>query len=95
LGQLELALPDGESAMFQASNRNKKGIGVDIQHPTGRDVFHRLIEKPMSFLTNIRKSTKAKLKIDYASLCSVNPTLIHANVSGYGPRWPHERSGGL
>ena len=25
LGQLDLALPNGESAMFQASNRNKKG----------------------------------------------------------------------
>jgi len=88
VGQLQFALPDGESAMFQASNRNKKGIGLDIQHPTGRDVFHRLIGEADIFLTNIRKSTKAKLKIDYTSLCSVNPTLIHANVSGYGPKGP-------
>ena len=88
LGQLDLALPGGESAVFQASNRNKKGIGVDIQNPMGQDVFHGLIQKADVFLTNIRKSTKAKLKIDYASLSSVNPTLIHANVSGYGPEGP-------
>jgi crotonobetainyl-CoA:carnitine CoA-transferase CaiB-like acyl-CoA transferase len=88
LGQLDLALPGGESAMFQASNRNKKGIGVDIQNPIGREVFNRLIQKADVFLTNIRKSTKAKLKIDYTSLSSVNPALIHANVSGYGPEGP-------
>jgi CoA:oxalate CoA-transferase len=88
LGQLDLALPNGESAMFQASNRNKKGIGVDIQNPMGRDVFHRLIQNADVFLTNIRKSTKVKLKIDYASLSALNPKLIHANVSGYGPEGP-------
>ncbi|MCP4575095.1 MAG: CoA transferase [Deltaproteobacteria bacterium] len=88
LGQLDIALADGESAMFQVSNRNKEGIGVDIQNPMGRDVFNGLIRKADIFLTNIRKSTKAKLKIDYESLSSVNPTLIHANVSGYGPEGP-------
>jgi len=86
LGQLNLALPDGESAMFQSSNRGKKGIGVDIGSSKGREVFHRLIRKADVFLTNIRKSTKRKLKIDYESLSAINPTLIHANVSGYGPR---------
>ena len=88
LGPLDLALPNGESAAFHASNRNKKGIGVDIRNPMGRDVFNRLIQNSDIFLTNIRKSTKAKLKIDYASLSSMNPTLIHANVSGYGPNGP-------
>jgi len=88
LGQLNLALPDGESVMFQSSNRGKKGIGVDIQSRAGREVFHRLVGKADVFLTNIRKSTKSKLKIDYTSLCSVNPKLIHANVSGYGPEGP-------
>jgi formyl-CoA transferase len=37
------------------------------------------------FVTNLRKSTKARLVIDYDSLRPVNPRIIHANVSGYGP----------
>ncbi|EFK10957.1 CoA-transferase family III protein [delta proteobacterium NaphS2] len=88
LGPMDLALPDGECAMFQSSNRNKKGIGLDIKNPAGRKVFHRLIQNADVFLTNIRKSTKKKLQIDYHSLLSVNPKLIHANVSGYGPEGP-------
>ncbi len=88
VGRLDLSLPSGESAMFQASNRNKRGIGLDIENPMGREVFHRLIKEADIFLTNIRKSTKSELRIDYASLVAVNSTLIHANVSGYGPKGP-------
>jgi len=88
LGQLDLSLPGGEGAMFQASNRNKKGICLDINNPKGRKVFHRLIKTADVFLTNIRKSTKAKLGIDYAALSRVNPSMIHANVSGFGPEGP-------
>ena len=88
LGQLDLSLPGGESVMFQASNRGKKGICLDINHPGGRAVFHGLIKTSDVFLTNLRKSTKAKIGIDYAALSRVNPRLIHANVSGYGPEGP-------
>jgi len=40
------------------------------------------------FLTNLRKSTKKKLGIDYAALSKINPRFIHANVSGFGPEGP-------
>ena len=39
-------------------------------------------------MTNLRKSTKKKLGIDYASLLKINPRIIHANVSGFGPEGP-------
>jgi formyl-CoA transferase len=88
LGQLNFALPGGESLMFHISNRNKRGICLDIKSPSGRDVFHRLIKRTDVFLTNLRKSTKAKLGLDYGSLSELNPKMIHANVSGYGPEGP-------
>src|SRR6056297_3008111 len=82
---LDMELPNGEGIWYEVSNRNKKGVHLDIKTDAGRAVFHRLIEKADVFLTNLRKSTKQKLGIDYESLKSVNPKLIHANVSGYGP----------
>jgi len=88
LGQLDVSLPGGESVMFHASNRNKKGICLDIHHPKGRNVFHHLIRRSDVFLTNLRKSTKAKIGIDYATLSRVNPRMIHANISGYGSEGP-------
>ena len=85
LGRADMSLPNGESIFFQISNRNKKGIYLDIEKEKGREILHRLIKEADVFLTNLRKSTKAKLGIDYESLRQVNPRIIHANVSGYGP----------
>jgi formyl-CoA transferase len=83
-----MSLPNGENIFFQISNRNKKGIYLDIEKEKGREIFHRLVKEADVFLTNLRKSTKAKLGIDYDSLRPVNPQIIHANVSGYGPEGP-------
>jgi len=85
VGGMDMSMPDGQSVMHQVSNRNKKGICLDITHPKGRGILHRLVEQADVFLTNLRKSTKAKLGVDYATLSKVNPRIIHANVSGYGP----------
>jgi CoA:oxalate CoA-transferase len=74
--------------MFEFSNRNKKGIHLDIKTDRGRQIFHQLVTWADVFLTNLRKSTKAKLGLDYQTLVKVNPRIIHANVSGYGPEGP-------
>jgi crotonobetainyl-CoA:carnitine CoA-transferase CaiB-like acyl-CoA transferase len=88
IGQLDFSLPNGESPMFHASNRNKRGICLDIGKEKGREIFHRLVKETDVFLTNLRKSTKERLGLDYASLSQVNSRLIHASVSGYGPEGP-------
>ena len=74
------------SFLFEFSNRNKKGICLDIHTEKGRQVFNRLIESADVFLTNLRKSTKPKLGVDYATLSKINPKIIHASVSGFGPK---------
>lgn len=88
VGGMDLSMPDGESAMFQISNRNKKAIWLDITKKKGREILFQLTKESDVFLTNLRKSTKVKLGIDYASLAKINPKIIHANVSGYGPEGP-------
>ena len=88
LGRIDISLPNGESIFFQISNRNKKGVCLDIEKEKGREILHRLVKEADVFLTNLRKSTKAKLGIDYERLRQVNPQIIHANVSGYGPEGP-------
>jgi crotonobetainyl-CoA:carnitine CoA-transferase CaiB-like acyl-CoA transferase len=93
LGRADLSLRNGESLFFQISNRNKKGIYLNIEKKKGREILHRLVKETDVFLTNLRKSTKAKLGIDYKTLRQVNPRIIHANVSGYGPEGPMQDQG--
>ncbi len=85
---IDMSAPNGESLMHEVSNRNKRGIYLDISKPGGREILHRLVKDADVFLTNLRKSTKKKLGIDYQTLSKVNPKVIHANVSGYGPEGP-------
>ncbi len=84
VGSIDLSKKDGESIMFEISNRNKKNICLDIKQNEGRAVFERLITSADVFMTNLRKSTKKKLKIDYEPIKALNPKIIHASVSGYG-----------
>ncbi len=94
VGQIDFSLPpNGDSLMFEFSNRHKRGICVDIRKEKGREIFLRLLKDADVFLTNLRKTTKVKLGIDYATLSQVNPKLIHANVSGYGPEGPMSNVG--
>jgi crotonobetainyl-CoA:carnitine CoA-transferase CaiB-like acyl-CoA transferase len=88
VGGMDLSMPNGESVVFQSSNRNKKAIWLDIKKKKGREILFQLVKEADVFLTNLRKSTKLKLGIDYASLAKINPEIIHANVSGYGPEGP-------
>ena len=79
---------DDWSFLFELSNRNKKGICLDIKAPEGRAIFHRLVQSADVFLTNLRNSTKPRLGIDYQSLSRINPELIYAGVSGFGLNGP-------
>ena len=90
---IDMAMPDGESIMHEVSNRNKRGIYLDIKTEKGRAIFHKLVADTDVFMTNLRKTTKHKLGIDYQSLREINPKIIHANVSGYGPDGPMENIG--
>ena len=84
----DFSLKNGESLIFEASNRNKKGICLDIKKKKGRKIFDRLITGADVFLTNLRKSTKARLGLEYETLSQLNPKIIFASVSGYGREGP-------
>jgi len=93
VGDIDMSAPNGESLTHEVSNRNKKNICLDIKTDAGREVLHRLVKKADVFLTNLRKTTKSKLGVDYETLSKINPDIIHANVSGYGPEGPMQNIG--
>jgi len=85
VGNLDTMMPNGDNATFHYSNRNKRSICLDIKSKKGRGIFERMVARTDVFLTNVRQSTKKKLGIDYQILRGLNPRMIHANISGYGP----------
>jgi len=86
VGKYNFLSSSGESIMNDVSNHHKKSITLDITKPKGREIFNKLLKKADVFITNLRKSTKLTLNLDYESLSKINPKLVHANVSGYGKK---------
>ena len=87
-GGIDFSLPNDDSAMFEGSNRNKRGICLDMKTEKGRAIFDRLAREADIFVTNLRKSSKVRLGLDYPTLARLNPKIIHASVSGFGLEGP-------
>lgn len=78
----------GVNYYFEANNRHKKSIALDLHKPEAREIIYRLVEKSDVFVQNFRKGVAARLGLSYADLSARNPRLIYASASGYGPEGP-------
>jgi crotonobetainyl-CoA:carnitine CoA-transferase CaiB-like acyl-CoA transferase len=88
-------MAEGRNFYFEANNRNKRGITVDLKKDRGREIIYRLIEKSDVFIHNMRKGVAEKLGLDYETLSRRNPRLIYAWASGFGPVGPDSERPGL
>lgn len=73
---------------FEANNRHKKSVTLDLKKPEAKEIVYKLIEKSDVFVQNYRKGVAARLGLDYATLSKYNPKLIYASATGYGPQGP-------
>ena len=85
----------GDSAAFNAVNRGKLGVALDLRQAKGRDVFVRLAKAADVLVENYRPGVMAKLGLDYATLSAENPRLVYASISGYGQTGPASGKGGF
>ena len=85
----------GDSPAFNAVNRGKLGIVLDLHTEAGRAALRHLAERADVFIENYRPGAMARLGLDYASLAAVNPRLIYASISGYGQTGPAAGKGGF
>lgn len=84
-----------ESAYFLSTNRNKRSITLNYDHPDGREILQRLLATADVFVCNQpSKSSLQKRGIDPETLRSRYPRLIYCAISGYGLSGPNaERPG--
>ncbi len=85
---------EGESRMFQAWNRNKRGISVDLKTEQGRQVVYDLARTADVAMENFRPGVAARLGIDYDALSRHNPGLVYASSSAFGGSGPYAQRPG-
>jgi crotonobetainyl-CoA:carnitine CoA-transferase CaiB-like acyl-CoA transferase len=74
--------------LWEMWNRSKRGIAVNLGQGAGQEIVHKLVAQADVFLANLRPGTLKKAQLDYETLNELNPRLIYANITGYGPKGP-------
>ena len=84
-----------DSPSFNAVNRGKRGVVLDLKHPDGRAAARRLALASDVLVENYRPGVMAKFGLGYEELAAEHPGLIYASISGYGQTGPAAGKGGF
>lgn len=75
---------EGDSIYFQAFNRNKKSITLNLKSDRGQQLFKQLAGRSDVVFNNLRGDVPARLGLTYQALKDVNPAIVTCSLSGYG-----------
>nr|WP_090340395.1 CoA transferase [Mycolicibacterium malmesburyense]CRL69552.1 L-carnitine dehydratase/bile acid-inducible protein F [Mycolicibacterium malmesburyense] len=95
LRQIGALVVEGEpNPNVENANRGKRSIGLDLSIPEGREVLFELTRRSDVFLTSFLPCARTKFGIDVNDVREINPTIIYARGSAFGPRGPEADKGG-
>lgn len=91
--------PDGDQArrlghMFDALNRGKRSITLDLKDPTGRDTARRLAATADVLFEAFRPGTMDRFGLGYEQLAAGHPGLVYVSISGFGQDGPYRDRAG-
>ena len=74
----------GEATYFQAVNRNKRSVALDLDDAEDLAEARRLALAADVVVENFRPGLMAKLGLDYSTLAAGNPRLVYCSITGFG-----------
>jgi len=77
------------SPHFQAYNRNKRSLALDMKRPDDCALFRTLVREADVYIQNFRPGTAERLGAGVEGLLSLNPRLIYCSISGFGATGPY------
>jgi crotonobetainyl-CoA:carnitine CoA-transferase CaiB-like acyl-CoA transferase len=84
-----------DSGTYVGVNRNKRGIVLDLRKSAALEVYYKLAGRADIIVTNMRRTAKEKLRIDYDSTRQHNPKIIYISVSTFGQSGPYSHRPGI
>ena len=75
---------DDKSGYFSYINRNKYGLSLNLKSDKGKEIFKKLVAKADVVVENFRVGTMEKLGVGYEILKEINPSIIYAQITGFG-----------
>ena len=84
--RLTVDTDDPRAPYYHAQNRGKRSVALDVGRPAGLAVARRLIEGADVLLCTLRPGALDRLGLGYEACAELNPRLVYASGSTYGPR---------
>jgi alpha-methylacyl-CoA racemase len=81
-------------AMYQALNRGKRSLCLDLKQDVGREVLLRLIDTADALVEGFRPGVMERLGLGAAALRERNPHLVYCAITGYGQDGPYSQRAG-
>lgn len=69
---------------WHLANRNKRGMAVDLKSEGGTRILKRLVQWADVVITNFPHGTREALHLGYDEVASWNPSVIYADITGFG-----------
>ena len=83
----------GLGTTYISMNFNKSGLVLDLKKPEDRARAHGLAAEADIFIENFRPGVADRIGVGYAELSKLNPRLVYASASGFGPKGPMVKIG--
>jgi len=81
-------------AAFDALNRNKRSVGLNLRSENGREIFYRLAKTADVIVEGFRPGVVKRLRVDYETIRAINSKVIYCSLSGYGQDGPYSNLSG-
>jgi crotonobetainyl-CoA:carnitine CoA-transferase CaiB-like acyl-CoA transferase len=83
------------SAIFLAANTNKRGLALDLNSPTGRDVALRLMATSDVVVENFTPRVMSNFGLDWDAVRAANPRVIFVRMPAFGLSGPWRENTGF
>lgn len=79
---------DGIGSLFDAINRGKRSVSLNLKTDAGTEAFYRLAESADVIFEQFRPGVAERLGVDYESVTEYNSDVIYCSLTGYGQNGP-------
>ena len=81
-------------ASFNALQRNKRSIALNLKEPEALEVFRQLATDTDVVVEGFRPGVVDRLGVGYQQVREINPRAVYCSVSGYGQTGPYSQMAG-
>ncbi|GAA4204135.1 CaiB/BaiF CoA transferase family protein [Microbispora amethystogenes] len=83
-----------QGGMFEALNRGKRSIVLDLKNPADQETARRLAGTADVLVEAFRPGAMERFGLGYPRLSAANPGLVHVSLSGFGQDGPYRDRAG-